>query len=53
MIYWEESWNETPSNRQRRKTISELHDAMIRWKEQDFDDEPFDPVESELDVYNL
>lgn len=35
------------------RTASELHEAMMRTKERDFDDEPFDEVESELDVFNL
>lgn len=35
------------------RTASELHEAMMKDREPDFDDEPFDPIESELDVYNL
>lgn len=37
----------------RQKTASELHEAMMKDREKDFDDELFDPIESELDVYNL
>lgn len=35
------------------RTASELHEAMMRSKKHDFDDEPFDEIESELDYYNL
>lgn len=48
-IFWEPMWNET-----KRKTLSELHEAMVKSKEQDFEEDwPTDLVESELDYYNL
>lgn len=48
-VFREPMWNET-----KRKTLSELHEAMIKSKEQDFEEDwPTDLVESELDYYNL
>ena len=39
--------------RNRKRTLQELHDAMIKSKEQDFEEEVNDPDEFELDAYNL
>lgn len=45
-VYRESMWNDT-----KKRTVAELHEAMIKSKEES--EEPFDEVESELDYYNL
>ena len=48
-VYRESMWNDT-----KKRTVAELHEAMIKSKEQDFEEDwPTDLVESELDYYNL
>lgn len=47
-VYRESMWNDT-----KKRTVAELHEAMVKSKEQDFEEKPFDEIESELDYYNL
>ena len=46
-LYWEEMRNV------KEKTVAELHEAMVRSKENYWDDETVDPNEFGLDAYNL